>query len=622
MTVSGVEPLNLDCYDYLSLKHSLKKGERSTVRLTPISGDNAFSFNSNRVIMFDIPYIKGAFWDLKNTSLQFTGAATGTGTQAFNNFIESVINRWQLFLADGTSEVETINYYNLKANALLKYEISEDYKNTIAFEQWGVADQGTRLKWASGRDYAVNLIGSGFMSSPMKYIPLNILAKNNYSRSLHIEITLEDPNICMFGNVGSTLNYALSGVFLQMDLIMMQEYNMELEMKINNGSMKMAIPFCTSHTWQNQILNGVSGRQNFSLQEYKQYMTGIMTLFTGATNITQEYTNNFVNPNLVNYQWLLSNKYYPTKEIVLHTNNGVTPSFNELMKYFNKMKMYSQSTTGGIISNPNEFLIYNENVGVAQTEIISADVILSPQNLFLTIIGTTTNQKITTPSSLWSINQSLIGNPNITLPSGSNGVFSVLVSGFYDLSLTVQGKLSNTAGAANALSWGVQLYTLSGSTYVPYAPVTTNYSSFRANNTTDVSLVQGPTSPVVTLSVNQVVYLSSGVNYVFGGYQDQTVIATNLVAVVNSTLSAKYVSGATVADSKDFVIGQTLRTFYDMDDHMDNMSEYLLDGINVSTPSTFNINIASPLGSAVQMYHFVDYTTAIVIDNEKVLVIN
>jgi hypothetical protein len=600
--VTGVSNVDLGSYDYMDMKKSLKKGERRTLQLRPISGDNNFAYNSNQVIMFDIPFLEGAFMDLKNTTLQFTGKG-GTplvpSTQiGINNLVESVINRFALYLADGTNEIEVVNYYNIKANALLKYKISDDYYNTIALQQWGVADEATRLQWASnGRDYAVNLIASGFFSSPMVYIPLNLMAKaNNYSRSMRLEITLEDPNVCMFSTDPNALkNYFLSNVFMQIDYIEMKEYGQELKNKINNGSLKLTIPFSTSHTWPSTLLQGTQGRQSISFQEYKQYMTGIMTVFTQTTDNTQEYTNKFVYPNLTAYQYQINNQYYPIKEILLRPGNGVSPSYAELIKYFNKTKMYSESTTGASMNNGSPFYVYSNNHNIIGNTVLLA----TPYDALSNLVS------IVQPSSLFDLDK-------------TTGLFTVNQSGFYNINASVIGVCYNSLPGVSNVQFTIQLMSVLGAFY------TSLPSPFLAQTTVPVTnsgLIPG--SPTQDLCLSGNVYLKTGVTYSLALYMLPTSAngVTDKVEILDIKFSASLLSASPAGDSVDFILGQTLRTFFDHEEHLNNINEYLLDGKEVRMSSVINLNIGTPLAYQTQMYNFVDYTGAVVIDKEKVIVI-
>jgi len=597
--------IELGSYDYMDMKKSLRKGTRRTLQLRPVSGDNNFAYGNNQVIMFDIPYLEGAFLDLKNTSMLFTATAGTPGTPgstntAFNNFIESVINRFQLFLADGTNEIETINYYNLKANALLKYKISDDYFNTIAHQQWGVADQATRLQWASsatGRDYAVNLIGSGFFSSPMVYIPLNLMAKaNNYSRSMRLEITLEMPNICMFATVSTAIrNYFLSNVTLQMDYIQMNEYGAELKKKINSGSMNLTIPFCTSHTWPSTILAGQTGRQQISFQEYKQYMSGIMTVFTSTADYTQEYTNQFVFPNLTAYQYQINNEYYPLKEIALRANNGVSPSYNELIKYFNKVKKYDESTSGGILNNNAPFTLYvdtGQNMNTADTR---ADPLIP-------LAGD--NGVTIQPSSYF------IFDPD-------TGYFSVNQAGFYQLNLYVNVQGFNTVTNSN-IFFSVEIFTVTaGPTYTSLT--TSVYSDVVMPVIMGARVSETSPKENVSLVINQ--YLKPGIVYTIGAYLGNNNI-NDQAYISQFFLNAILVSSLPAGDSVDFVLATTLKTFFDQEEHLNNIDQYLLDGKEVRMSSVINLNIGTANANNVQMYNYVDYTAGVVIDSEKVMVVS
>ena len=154
----------MDSLDYKSVKKSLLKGKRRTVKLVPAT-NNVFQGNSGQNIHFDLP--ANCFLDTSNTKLIYTLVGSTTDVDkdnlAFNEHIECVLNRVKWCLGDGTSQIEDLHQYNINSASLFKYKVSQDYANTISAIQEGFSpDLTVRNSWCiNGRSYAVNLLASG-----------------------------------------------------------------------------------------------------------------------------------------------------------------------------------------------------------------------------------------------------------------------------------------------------------------------------------------------------------------------------------------------------------------------------------------------------------------------------
>jgi hypothetical protein len=76
--------------------------------------------------------------------------------------------------------------------------------------------------------------------------------------------------------------------------------------------------------------------------------------------------------------------------------------------------------------------------------------------------------------------------------------------------------------------------------------------------------------------------------------------------------------------SGGFMLAQTLKTFYDNETFIDDSGDYLLDGVDTSDKSAiiFRLKTSSVQLSALYLHVFVDYQSAILIENSGVSVIN
>jgi hypothetical protein len=239
--------------------------------------------------------------------------------------------------------------------------------------------------------------------------------------------------------------------------------------------------------------------------------------------------------------------------------------------------------------------------------ITESSTITAPYNL----LNATTQPVIElNPSNGWSID--------------SNYGLVVDTTGFYqvDFNIIVSPYITAGSGLGNVI-FTMQMGEIPVSG--PWAPL--NNGTFYNIQNTRVTLgaFNDPTTPSVSLQISEAVNLTAGVRYGISVFIKDTSTAGASLFLTAFSFSSFLIStvgtGLLPSESTDFMLAQTLRNFYNEDEHMKEKSEYLLDGIEVTTPSTFNMNIGTANSGAVQMYHFVDYTSAIVIDSEKVIVI-
>lgn len=388
MKISGIEAILPQSIDYKNIKKSIMKGVRRTVRLNPANEVNNFSYDNNRIIRFNIPC--NGFLDLQNTTFQFIAQPTsgsfrnalnGQGV-AFNNFIECIVNRLEIFAGDGNTQIESLHNYNLNATEKMKYMMSNNYFSTIGAINQGIGSIQLRRQLASNpavppnngsynsQGYAINFIASGIFQNDIKYLPLQLMSGlAGYSRSMVMEITLEQPFFCMSSSDGTPINYSITEAYMNLELIEMPEVEMKLMNDVKNGQI-MAIPYQTADLWTNQVTQ--QGEYVISFAEYKEYLQSIRTVFLPQKNDQlSEFTSNWTRPDINNYQYKIKDTWYPTLPVQLalknidSTNSSIATvhsdatQFIELLKVFNKTKKYVDGVyptpliTANVLNDPS-----------------------------------------------------------------------------------------------------------------------------------------------------------------------------------------------------------------------------------------------------------------------------
>lgn len=303
-------------------------------------------------------------YQTNNVNVVGSIAMTGPPSQiAFNNFIECVINRLEIFAGDGNTQIESLHNYNLNATEKVKYMVSRNYSDSIGRSQQGLFVSATingnnlnvtsalRTQCPKATGYGVNFIASGIFQNDIKYLPLALMSGlSGYSRSMVIEITLEQPYLCMNSSVGSDiLDYNLTQAYLNLELIEMPELEMKLMNDVRNG-MIMAIPYQTADLWTNQVNS--QGEYVISFAEYKEYLQSIRTVFLPQkVNATTSYTHDWVRPDINNYQYKIKDTWYPTLPVQMAlsaTANQNATQYVELLKVFGMTKDYKN---GNITDN-------------------------------------------------------------------------------------------------------------------------------------------------------------------------------------------------------------------------------------------------------------------------------
>ena len=308
----------------------------------------------------------GGVGTYQTTNTNVVGSINMTGPPAliaFNNFIECVINRLEIFAGDGNTQIESLHNYNLNATEKVKYMVSNNYSDSIGRIQQGLYINETingggngvrdalRSQCLKSQGYGVNFISSGIFQNDIKYLPLALMSGlSGYSRSMVIEITLEQPYLCMNSSVSSDiLNYNLSQAYLNLELIEMPELEMKLMNDVKNG-MIMAIPYQTADLWTNQVNS--QGEYVISFAEYKEYLQSIRTVFLPQKlNATTSYTHDWIRPDINNYQYKIKDTWYPTLPVQMALANDVNQNatqYVELLKVFGMTKDYKN---GNITDN-------------------------------------------------------------------------------------------------------------------------------------------------------------------------------------------------------------------------------------------------------------------------------
>ena len=348
--VSGIESVLPKSLDYKQMKKSIQRGTRKTVKLFPSSSVSSWSYNGNRVIKFDLP-AQGGFLDLKNTVLcfeAFRGSGTTANQIAFNNNIESIINKLEIKTGDGIGSVEVLTDYNLNTVSNSFYKNSHNYQTSIGYYQQGLStDWAIRNTWCdqivpNPKGYCINLSGSGVMNSTLQYLPLSLLSMGGYSRSLVIEITLENPTNCMVTqtNNANVKNYEVQNAFMQLELIDCPDFEKELTKKVMSGNMVIGIPYVSQDHWVNTLTANRQGEITFQMNSYNELAQGFRTIFKRGGQGTQiDFTNEYIRPTGIQYYQInVGNKFYPTQKVDINGNNSNAIQLNELLKYYNKVK--------------------------------------------------------------------------------------------------------------------------------------------------------------------------------------------------------------------------------------------------------------------------------------------
>ena len=541
----------------------------------------------------------------------------------FNPLIECVINKLSIFLGNGSDIVEQILNYNQYASGTYKYRTSLNYADTIGNEIHGYSITSDRIAEANsptGTNYAVPLIGSGlFGGLNLRYLPMGLLAGiNGYSRSLRIEITLEDPNVCMqnFSSVTSagafigTRNYVLNDVYLNLEIIKAPQYELHLMNEVKNGK-TIHLPLVTCDQDVSFINNLRTGNVNFPMLKQRQWVQGVRTMFLGQNTDPQfPFTWEWSQPeNILTYQYQIMNKWYPPEPVKLSSDN-IGYQVTELLKYFNKLKEYYNGT-----------LVTAENIGSAE----QLDIELTYQNLtfgvnplpiiingisFNNFTFNTLSPAIRDPTNLlWMTSNGGLANPDRFNIKFNN------IDVNYNFDFVLQFRSQNPALAVVGASLQIGLWDAGANAFVP-----------SLNTVLNVDLPVGYADFVdipVTISgsTNTLQTLIAGVH---GDYEfrAQTFGDNNLQTRIDY---GRVELSGNLEDMSDpqivnFLLGQTMKVFYDQDQYA--LGEYIVDGVSTMQNSAIqlNLNIGAG-GQSLSVLNYIDYLEVIMIDNTGISVI-
>ena len=297
------------------------------------------------------------------------GSRAMTGNAAlinFNNFIESTINRLEIFAGDGNTQIESLHQYNLNACSKAKYMLSDNYVANIGHVMQGyfTGINGRVNLQAQGQvkqGYGVNFLASGIFQNDVKYLPLALMSGlAGYSRSMIIEITLENPYLCMQSTApADQLSYNFSEAYMNLELIEMPDLEMKLMNDVKNG-MIMAIPYQTADLWTNQA--NTFGENVYSWAEYKEYLQSIRTIFVPQkSDSTTSFTYDWTRPDISNYQYKIKDVWYPTLPVQMTLGAGQDSNatqYVEVLKVFDMVKKYQHGNQVDLITSAStDFMI-------------------------------------------------------------------------------------------------------------------------------------------------------------------------------------------------------------------------------------------------------------------------
>ena len=288
-------------------------------------------------------------YNLSTTSTVASEAMTGTSALInFNNHIECLINRLEIFAGDGNTQIESLHQYNINSASKVKYMLGDSYVRNAGHVMEGYFTTGNfrgflQAQCQTLQGYGVNFIASGIFQNDIKYLPLALMSGlAGYSRSMVIEVTLENPFLCMQSTAANDImSYSVSQAYMNLELIEMTALEMKLIDQVKNG-MVMAIPYQTADLWTNQVLT--MGETVVSWAEYKEYLQSIRTIFTPPkVDARTSFTYDWTRPDINNYQYKVKDTMYPTLPVQMTLQAGQDSNatqYVELLKVFDMVKKY------------------------------------------------------------------------------------------------------------------------------------------------------------------------------------------------------------------------------------------------------------------------------------------
>lgn len=266
--------------------------------------------------------------DLRNSFLYFTTIPTpqtgGTYT-AFQPCISSVMSRVRVLV--GSTVLHDMLNFNLRYADYLMSEKVQPFSNTFNIKMATSDNLATREAnfLSTTKSYCVDIGAvADFLN---KIIPTMFLGQQ-----IHIEITLEQPTLCLVTD-GTNPNYALTNIqFHYRKLTLSENYKMSLKAKLMNGGLSIAYQNIANYSAIIQA--GSQQIQNIIPFKYSRF-TGLLCIARNQADVAntaldQKFTNIYQNYSVYNRSRLkLNNVYLPSDSIY-----NTVQAYENLLEYF------------------------------------------------------------------------------------------------------------------------------------------------------------------------------------------------------------------------------------------------------------------------------------------------
>jgi hypothetical protein len=375
-------------------RYSYPSQANKAIKITPrIPPKNGASFSPGSIIRLEFP--AQGYVNPVNTTLEFDVTMLGdTGcTCRFQNNIQSLFNRVRLMY--GSTPLEDIIQYNQIVRNLTEWS-SSGAQGTI--DQISIAEgigavaaglncktdnitagdtpgpvnvrqkfiqgvdflsgvgcgcvpnglnaSGAVTSFTSTRRYQVNLALGLFTQA--KLIPTKFMASQ-----LAIEITLEQPDKCIFYEIGARVNgtYTVQNVNLIPEIL---EFDSSYDAMFLKGLQDGGVPikFASWHTFL--FGTGNSTVVNLQVQERSRSVKALFACLQAAagaftTDNGTTFFDTTASSSMQTYQWRIGGRYFPAQPVELSVNgtassNGGAEAYLELQKALNVVGDYRLST--------------------------------------------------------------------------------------------------------------------------------------------------------------------------------------------------------------------------------------------------------------------------------------
>lgn len=222
-----------------------------TIELSPTNGSFQTSYSPLERVIFQIPAYPNGFLDTSKSFLKFKPTITGTDC-AFEDGLP-VIER--LIVKSGSGAVlEDIQDVDLLENILEGLMEKSSGSARKALRGDGLADFATK-KVRQHENFLVKRLPGGVLGPEQQfYLPLHLMGG---PYALEVEIVLNDALRCMRSDTTNALNYSLSGMTLQLEVVNMPE---DVCKKIDTavcGGEELSVPFSSYKSYRHTIPNTV-----------------------------------------------------------------------------------------------------------------------------------------------------------------------------------------------------------------------------------------------------------------------------------------------------------------------------------------------------------------------------